>query len=418
MSDGFNEGSHYIYSSRQHHEIYGAHNSAVRNRLVFLASLLVLTSTCQVLAQTAKNHFKFVNVVDSTQGYSGFSQFPAINNRGSVAFIGSRSDGQGVLEWQDHKETTIASVADGRLSGFVVGVVINDAGVVGYHASPTTGVIDSEIFTSNGVRTRTIADANKQGFIGRFMGSPSINAARTVAFFSSRTTPSQAVLTGDGGALATVVDTSHSIFGQFGNAAINNSGEVVFLGVLKDKSAGVVIATPAEEPDDAKPVAPGPIETVIDSNNPIIYDPFIFFGDPAINEAGIVAEVAFLSNGNLEIFTGNASGAVARTDPNSPFFTFSEGPSINNRGAVAFFANGLSGSEGIFVELTGAASPIAVIEAGDSLLGATVIGLDLGRFALNDHDPLAFQYSLQDGRSGIAIASLQKGAREDCESER
>jgi hypothetical protein len=137
-----------------------------------------------------------------------------------------------------------------------------------------------------------------------------------------------------------------------------------------------------------------------------------------INDAGVVADVAFLNSGNIEIFTGNGKGAVARTDPNSPFFTFSEHPSINNRGAVAFFANEISGGEGIFVELTGGASPVAVIEVGDTLFGSIVTSLDLGRFGLNDHNQLTFQYSLQDGRSGIAIASLHKGSKEDCESER
>jgi hypothetical protein len=43
---------------------------------------------------------------------------------------------------------------------------------------------------------------------------------------------------------------------------------------------------------------------------------------------------------------------------------------------------------------------------------------DLGGFALNDHDQLTFHYDLQDGRSGVAIASFHKGAKEDCESER
>jgi hypothetical protein len=137
-----------------------------------------------------------------------------------------------------------------------------------------------------------------------------------------------------------------------------------------------------------------------------------------INEAGIVADVAFLSNGNLELFTGDASGTTARTDPDSPFFTFSEHPSVNNRGAVAFYANELSGGQGIFVELTGGASPIAVIEAGDALFGSTVTRLDLGRFALNDHEQLAFRYDLQDGRSGVAIVSLHKEEKEEHERER
>ena len=199
-----------------------------------------------------------MNVVDSTQGYGGFSQFPAINNRGSVAFIADRSDGQGVFKWQDRRATTIATVADGHLSSFNDNVVINDAGVVGYQASPNATGNDLAIFTSNGGRTRTIVDAIQQGLIGRFLGAPSINAAGTVAFFDERTDRSQAVFTGDGGSLTTVVDTANTIFGQFGNVAINNSGEIVFLGVRKDQSMGVFIATPGEDQYDSKALHRGP----------------------------------------------------------------------------------------------------------------------------------------------------------------
>ena len=61
---------------------------------------------------------------------------------------------------------------------------------------------------------------------------------------------------------------------------------------------------------------------------------------------------------------------------------------------------------------------MAVIGAGDALFGSTVTGLDLGRFALNDRDQLAFHYDLQDGRSGVAIVSLHGEKEEERESER
>ena len=390
-------------------------------RLLFAAALLLVLSACQALAQITKNDFKFVNVADSTQGFGRFSQFPAINNRGAVAFVATRiGQGQGVFKWRHGRITTIAQ-SGGLLSSFGDDVVINAAGVVGYDANVSTGVSDRAIFTSNGIWTKTIVDATQQGFIGRFLGSPSINDSGTVAFFASRNNFSQAVFTGDGGALTNLADTTNTNFIGFGNTAINNSGEVTFPGSRDDGSVGVFIATPVEEhadEDGAPPVTPGTIRAIGDPSNPIFSDPFLSFGDPVINQAGIVADVAFLSGGKLEIFTGDDSGTTARTDPSSPFFTSSEHPSINNRGAVAFYANELSGGVGIFVELTGGASPVAVIEAGDALFGSTVTGLDLGRFALNDHDQLAIHYDLQDGRSGVAIVSLHKEEKEERESER
>ena len=59
------------------------------------------------------------------------------------------------------------------------------------------------------------------------------------------------------------------------------------------------------------------------------------------------------------------------------------------------------------MELTGGASPLAVLQSGDSLFGSTVTAVSVGRFAFNDHLRLAFEYELADGRSGIAVASLE-----------
>jgi hypothetical protein len=52
-----------------------------------------------------------------------------------------------------------------------------------------------------------------------------------------------------------------------------------------------------------------------------------------------------------------------------------------------------------------------VIQTGDALFGSSVTNVDLGRFALNDCFQLAFEYTLQDGRTGIAVASLRKAER-------
>jgi len=399
-------------------ENHSARTSITCKRLVIVQTLLLALSACQVFAQVAKDDFKFVNVADNTQDLIGFLNFPAINNRGDVAFVATGNDRvQGVFKWHQGRVTTIAK-SSSVLGGFGDDVVINAAGVVGYDASvASASVNDRAIFTSNGVWTRTIFDAGQQGFAGRFMGSPSINAAGTVAFFATRPNFSQVLLTGDGGPLTTIADTNDQTFGGFGNAAINSSGEITFSASRADGSMGVFMATPANE-DDRPSATPATIIALTDAQNPLFSDPFASFGDPVINEAGTVADVGFPGFGNLEIFTGNGHSVTARTDPNSSFFTASEHPSLNDRGAVAFYANELGGGQGIFVELTGGTSPMAVIEAGDRLFGSTVTRLDLGRFALNDRGQLAFRYDLQDGRSGVAIASPRKRNKEEGESER
>jgi hypothetical protein len=360
------------------------------------AVFLLVLSACQAFAQT---HIKFVNVADSTQGLSQFSQFPAINNRGAVAFVATQSGtGQEVFKWEHRDLKAIASTPGTHFTFFTDDVVISSHGIVGFRATLDTGRRAVGIFTSDGLDIKTIVSSTDQGLSGPSIGAPSINASGTVAFQASRTgLTSTIIFTGNGGALTQVLDILTSNFTSFGAVAINASGEIVFGARQKDKSLGIFLAT---RPADA--TAPVNVVDIIDSNNP----DFFSFGDPVINDAGVVAD----SGGGglrVEIFSADAKGITARTDPASPIFADFEHPSINNRGAVAFSTFDTNGGQSIFAELTGGASPVAVLQTGDPLFGSRVTAVSVGRFAFNDHFRLAFEYELEDGRSGIAIAHLQ-----------
>jgi hypothetical protein len=146
------------------------------------------------------------------------------------------------------------------------------------------------------------------------------------------------------------------------------------------------------------------IDVVDTNNNP----DFFQFGDPVINDAGVVADFA-AGGTRVEVLSGNGRGITDRTDPSSTFFADIEHPSINSRGAVAFSAFEANGAQGIFVELTGGASPVAVLQIGDALFGSRVTAVSVGRFAFNDHFRLVFEYELENGLSGIAVATLLTG---------
>ncbi|MBZ5506145.1 MAG: hypothetical protein LAO78_11850 [Acidobacteriia bacterium] len=370
-------------------------------------ALLLALFAGQASAETPQNiHIKFVNVADSTQGLASFSQFPAINNRGAVAFVAMQSStGQEVFKWDRRELKPIASTSGTNFTSFADDVVINAAGIVAFHANLNTGGRATGIFTSDGFATKTIVDSTVQGLSGLGFGSPSINAAGTVAFFAPRNgLRSSIIFTGDGGALTPVLDTLNSNFGAFGNVAINASGEIVFRGILKDRNEGIFLITPnRDEPSNGLPPGPASVIDVIDTiSNP----DFFGFGDPVINDAGVAADFAGVALG-VEILSGDGHGITARTDPTNGFFAEFEHPSINNLGAVAVSVIEANGAQGIFVELTGGASPVAVLQTGDLLFGSTVTAVSVGRFAFNDHFRLAFKYELADGRSGIAVASLQ-----------
>lgn len=195
------------------------------------AAVLLALFAGQAFAESPQDtHIKFVNVADSTQGLSGFSQFPAINNQGAVAFVATQSGTeQQVFKWERRELRPIASTSGSNFTFFSDDLAINAAGIVAFHASLNTGGRATGIFTSDGFVTKTIVDSTVQGLSGLGFGSPSINTAGTVAFFAPRNgLRSSIIFTGDGGALTPVLDTLNSNFRAFGNVAINASGEIVF----------------------------------------------------------------------------------------------------------------------------------------------------------------------------------------------
>jgi hypothetical protein len=358
---------------------------------------------CQLQPPGKAYAFEFTGVVDSTNGFNAFGGFPAINNHGEVAFRAVRDgEGEGVFRAGQalDKLTTIANTSDG-LSFFGDDVAVNPGGVVVFDASTTSN--SRAIYRSDGTSKTLIADSLANGLSRIGVASPSINALGTVAFsatLAQRGSPG-AVFTGDGGPLTTVASTSPTGFSGFGNVAINDRGIIVFPASLRDGSRGVFTAS-------------GALVDIVDTNGHPEIDSF---GDPVINSAGAVADVAFLvALGSPEVFTATGRGITPRNDPSNPRFSNAEHPSINNSGAVAFAAiplfAGDNGPTGIFLEVSGGQSLIPVIRPGDALFGSIVDHVDLGRFALNDRFQMAFSYTLTDGRSGLAIASYN-GERGD-----
>ena len=170
---------------------------------------------------------------------------------------------------------------------------------------------------------------------------------------------SQAIFTGDGGSLTTVADTVNSNFTQFQNVAINASEQIAFVADTTDGNVGMfVLGTKKDH---------GPSDQLIDivhTNNPD-------FGGSAtllINKSGTVANDVFRNDGNAEILSGDRGRITDRTDILGATFVQLEHPSINDSDAVAFFAFKTDGSSEVFIELTGGASPVPVIQRETSFL--------------------------------------------------
>jgi hypothetical protein len=304
----------------------------------------------------------------------------------------------GVFRSRRGEVTTIASGREG-FRFFGIAPAVNASGVVAFIGLTATGSI--AIFSSDGQSRSLIADSAVNQLLGRAIGDVSINGAGTVAFSAPSATPGFPgnIFTGNGGPLTTLLTTSGTGFSAFGNVAINDAGKIVFKGFLPDGTEGIFIGTSS------------PIAVVTTKTNPELGRGFL---DAVLNNSGTIAVLGFLTDGGLEVITGNAQGITVRNNPANPAFDNSEHPSMNNHGAVAFAAFPFpnpNAPAGIFMEVSGGQSIIPVIRPGDTLFGSTVTSVDLGRFALNEGFELAFQYSLNDGRSGVAIAAFH-GERE------
>jgi len=380
-----------------------------RRRAAAAVAIALLTSTAAFSDNSGgqgKKKFKidFVKVADTTQGYSGFQTFPAINNHGEVAFVAADKDGEGVFKARsDGQPVTVIASAKENFAFFGNDVAINANGEVAFDANTPTNT--HAILKGDGISRKVIADSLANGLGKIFMGSPSINANGTVAFFSLRSERGApaGIFTGNGGPLTTLLNSSPTGFTGFGNVAINDSGTVVFRGILPGGNEGVFTLR-------------GNQVDVVDTIN---HPEFFNFGEPVINSVGTVADAGFLSQ-TTEIFTGDARGINARSEPaGANAFANTEHPSINNHGAVAFFASpnpATNNPGGIFLEVSGGHSLIPVIRPGDKLFGSTAVAVDLGRFALNERFQMAFFYTLEDGRSGVGIASFD-GEDEDGNSQ-
>jgi hypothetical protein len=380
-------------------------NLASRNRttIPILATLLAVLTAGHAFAQEFRHiAFQFTNVADTTKGYTSLSQFPAINNRGTVVFEATGPVFvDGIFKWQDGQIATVSSDPN-SLSLYGADPVISDTGITAFEANLSSNA--REIFTNDGATTKIIANTADQGFIARFLGSPSINRFGTVAFFATRNGfTSQAVFVGNGGPLTTVSDTRNSNFSGFQNVAINDFGKIAFGASTNDGNTGVFVLGTARGRDGQLEVLPEAPIDIVDTSN---LD-FTGFGDPVINAFGLVADEAFRPGNNIEVITADRRRVTARTDVTTNAFLLVEHPSINDEGAVAFFATRNDGSDVILLEATGGDKPIPVIQSGDPLFGSVVTNLDLGRFALNDRFQMAFQYTLEDGRTGIAVASFK-----------
>jgi hypothetical protein len=192
----------------------------------------------------------------ATTAAGEFHQFgfePTVNNSGVVAFKAQLNTfdqfnfDQGLFSGQDGNRASITTHYRSSTSQFsefgpLNRPSINDLGDIAF-AAPSDGGDTSGIFVTQGTGFKTIAAADPNVNVGW----PALNDAGTVAFhrlFNDRA--GEELVTGNGGALTVVADTSGPFesFGQlFGITppALNNHGDIAFGAGLDAGGSGIFV---------------------------------------------------------------------------------------------------------------------------------------------------------------------------------
>lgn len=228
-------------------------------------------------------------IADATSGLTTFGITPDLNDRGTVVFSAGSApvpgtievDGQtipiaelfqnaGIFTRQRNKLTTIADPNDGLVL-FGSSPAINNRGTVAFIGVSPTGEVG--VFTGDGDDLTTVADS--KGFLSSFRGVD-INNPGTVAYLADFDAGGSGIFVGQ----QKVIATGNELLGStvtdlnFLNKGLNNDDSVAFWAKLADDRSGVFRADVTYQPKP--PFTPQPFysdinhyETTIAANGDV-----------------------------------------------------------------------------------------------------------------------------------------------------
>ncbi|MDA8563755.1 hypothetical protein N9L06_04810 [Mariniblastus sp.] len=385
--------------------------------------------------------------------FSGFAS-PALNDSGDLAFRGIIGGASGVyLGREDNSLTRIIRFGDAEPGGnSTIGIVytpaLNSAGQTAFFGTPS--VFRGNRFHLLSDRNANVVPVVREGdpafnddgtfvdlslFPDQF--DPAINDSGQVAFSAvladvsgggpfgaigvfigdGSGTPSQVALTGE------IVPDGDGVFFSFEQPALNDLGEVAFVGDVRDTSAFSGVFHADENSNVTQIARVG--EAVPDGNGTFSG----FSREISLNDAGQALFFGFAENTagirqSNGLYIGDERSDVtqiARAGTTVPsgvgvFFDFLN-PALNENGQAAFkgiVSNIEIGDESGIYLYDDELGLTEVARVGDSFLGSTIINLDFSgsslnlgneRSGLNDTGQVAYRFTLADGRGGIAIAS-------------
>jgi hypothetical protein len=362
-------------------------------------------------------HIRYDRIADTRDGkFVGFTT-PAINDEGTIAFMGYPSGdgaGSGIFTTTNgHHFKAIVTSDHPTLVSFGP-PSINNMGLVAFHATHRwDGSSDSGIYAGFSKRLLfPIATTEGNSPFISFSSNIAINDWGAVAFHAYQQTngaiSTGVFLAGFWGADARPIVTTitHPEFASLSDAPhVNNDNIVVFRGVR----------TAAEGSTQA--LLAGKLHWNGGSELGILFDnraPTILggFGNaPYLSDDGTLAFGGVIKGrpAGLGVFTspGNGTFDTHATTYQEPFGVLRD-PVVNARGLVVFPAIKTAASGGgsaVYARIPGVAAPVCIVERGQQLFGSKVESVSFFR-GLNRKNQIVFQYRLANDAEGIAIVHI------------
>jgi len=231
-----------------------------------------------------------------TYGISATVPIASINDHAEVAYDVYAM----YLGIQNIETGLLTTIAEGYLGDIPNGIgasgappALNNEGTVAFIGFPRFYTSKVGIYTGNGGPATLIAQSKAADPTSPILSlsAPSINDSGLVAFAARLENEEQAIYTSAGGVLVKSIDTSGPYKSLVGNVALNESGELAFAAELDDGSKGIFTGS---NPQSQKVIAVGDAllgSTVTDLS---------FFRD-GLNNEGQLAFYAALADGRLVI---------------------------------------------------------------------------------------------------------------------
>jgi len=338
--------------------------------------------------------YQFKSIADTSGPFSGVG-VAAINASGTVAFRATlESDIDRAIYTGNGGPLTLIADSSASSPFFRLssdGPRINADGTVVFGAVLDSG--DQGLFTGNGGPVTPVITEDTSDF--RSIGDFSINDSGTVAFQANKRTPTgsfDGAYTITNGTVTTIADTLGPISGFGGPEplVIDANGTVAFVASLDAGGEAILSGTG------------GPLTTVVDISGPFND----FRTGIGINSAGTVSFVADVDTGGRGVFIVDDGALTTIVDPSDDTYSFISGrTSINADELVVFGADLASGEGGLFLAGDGVIDTI--ILEGEILDGKTVERIStLNHQAINDRGEVAFWVTFTDGSNGVYVAFI------------